>query len=70
MNETQKCLRCQYVLPNEIFNRSDEKDSGWEDEIRATLGVTFPICQPDDDGRGERNGHPFDILKIDEEVSA
>ena len=49
---------------------SDEMDSGWVDEIRTALGVTLPICQPDDGGRGERNGHPLDIPRIDEEVSA
>ena len=70
MNETQTRLRCQYVLPNEIFDRSDEKDSGWVDEIRTALGVTLPICQQDDIGRGERNVHPLDILRIDEEASA
>ena len=45
---------------------SDEMDSGWVDEIRDALGVT----QPDEDGRGERNGHPLELMKIDtKEVS-
>ena len=47
-----------------------EMDSGWVDEIRDALGVTLPVCQPDDNGRGEQNGHPFDMMKIDtKEVS-
>ncbi len=49
---------------------SDEMDSGWVDEIRDALGVTLPVCQPDEDGRGERNGHPLELMKIDtKEVS-
>ena len=27
---------------------SDEMDSGWVDEIRDALGVTLPLCQPDE----------------------
>ena len=27
---------------------SDEMDSGWVDEIRDALGVTLPVCQPDE----------------------
>ena len=84
MNETQKRLRCLFVLPNEIIDlldrlpenseascsRVDEMDSGWMDEIRTALSVTLPICQPDNDGRGERNGHPLELMKIDtKEVS-
>ena len=47
-----------------------EMDSGWVDEIRDALGVTLPDCQPDDNGRGERNGHPLELMKIDtKEVS-
>ena len=38
---------------------SDEMDSGWVDEIRDALGVT----QPDEVGRGERNGHPLEMMK-------
>ena len=49
---------------------SDEMDSGWVDEIRDALGVTLPVCQPDDNGRGEQNGHPLELMKIDtKEVS-
>ena len=49
-----------------VGTASDEMDSGWVDEIRDALGVT----QPDEDGRGERNGHPLELMKIDtKEVS-
>ncbi|MBR4744566.1 MAG: hypothetical protein IK082_10330 [Oscillospiraceae bacterium] len=53
-----------------VGTASDEMDSGWVDEIRDALGVTLPVCQPDDNRRGERNGHPLELMKIDtEEVS-
>ena len=46
-------------------------DSGWVDEIRDVLGVTLSVCQLDDVGRGERNGHPLDMVKVDtKEVSS
>ncbi len=49
---------------------SDEMDSGWVEEIHDVLGVTLPVCQPDN-GRGERNGHPLDMVKDDtKEVSS
>ena len=32
---------------------SDEMDSGWVDEIRDALGVTLPVCQPDEVNREE-----------------
>ena len=49
---------------------SDEMDSGWVDEICSALGVTLPISQLDDNGRGERNGHPLEMMKDDtKEVS-
>ena len=51
-------------------SREDEMDSGWVDEIRTALGVTHPISQPDNAGRGEQNGHSLIKLEIDEEVSA
>ena len=49
---------------------SNEMDSGWVDEIRDALGVMLPVSHPDDNGRGERNGHPLELMKIDtKEVS-
>ncbi|MBR4896669.1 MAG: hypothetical protein IKZ41_09585, partial [Clostridia bacterium] len=53
-----------------VGTASDEMDSDWVDEIRDALGVTLPVCQPDDNGRGEQNGHPLELMKIDtKEVS-
>ena len=53
-----------------VGTASDEMDSGWVDEIRDALGVTLPVCQPDDNGRGEQNGHPSEMMEIDtKEVS-
>lgn len=31
-----------------VGTASDEMDSGWVDEIRDALGVTLPVCQPDE----------------------
>ena len=53
-----------------VGTASDEMDSGWVEEIRDVLGVTLPVCQPDEVRGGERNGHPLEMMKIDtKEVS-
>ena len=36
-----------------VGTASDEMDSGWVDEIRDALGVTLPLCQPDEVNMGE-----------------